>query len=133
MGQTGDSSSILGFGCMRLPLSGPKSSDIDLELATKMLRTAIDRGVDYVDTAFAYHSGGDRTTPGASEPFVAQALAGGYRERVKLATKLPTWLVTSHADMHKFLDMQLKFLNTSQIDYYLAHNLTTEVWGPMLR
>jgi predicted aldo/keto reductase-like oxidoreductase len=131
MGKTGDSSSILGFGCMRLPLSGPKMSDIDIDLATKMLRTSIDRGVDYVDTAFAYHSAGDRSSPGASEPFVAHALKDGYREKVKLATKLPTWLVESHADMHKFLDMQLKFLNTSHIDYYLAHNLTADVWEPL--
>jgi predicted aldo/keto reductase-like oxidoreductase len=92
MGRTGDRASILGFGCMRLPLNGPLPSDIDIELATKMLRTAIDRGVDYVDTAFAYHGSGDRNTPGASEPFVAQALKDGYREKVKLATKLPTWL-----------------------------------------
>ncbi|MDR2459963.1 MAG: aldo/keto reductase [Deltaproteobacteria bacterium] len=117
---------------MRLPLSGPKPSDIDIELATKMLRSAIDQGVDYVDTAFAYHSAGDRSQPGASEPFVAHALKDGYRQKVKLATKLPTWLVQSHADMHKYLDMQLKFLDTSYLDFYLAHNLNKEVWEPML-
>jgi predicted aldo/keto reductase-like oxidoreductase len=98
-----------------------------------MLRLAIDRGVDYVDTAFPYHGGGDRSKQGESEPFVGQALRGGYREKVKLATKLPTWLVKSHADMHKFLDAQLKALETSHIDYYLAHNLTEEVWEPMKR
>ncbi|MDR2350721.1 MAG: aldo/keto reductase [Deltaproteobacteria bacterium] len=133
MGKTGEKASILGFGCMRLPQNGPKPSDIDHDLATKMLRSAIDAGVDYVDTAFSYHSSGDRNVPGASEPFLAHALKGGYREKVKLATKLPTWLVESLADMHKFLDMQLKSLDTHRIDYYLAHNLNRGVWEPMLK
>ncbi|MDR2198590.1 MAG: aldo/keto reductase [Deltaproteobacteria bacterium] len=134
MGKTGDSSSILGFGCMRLPLKGPNPSDIDLELATKMLRAAIDRGVDYVDTAFPYHGdGGHFDTQGASEPFVGRALKDGYREKVKLATKLPTWLIKSHEDMHKYLDLQLKALETPYIDYYLAHNINYGVWEPMLK
>jgi predicted aldo/keto reductase-like oxidoreductase len=131
MGRTGDKSSILGFGCMRLPLNGPKPNNIDYDLATQMVRKAIDNGVDYVDTAFTYHSTG-RETPGESEPFLAHALKDGYREKVKLATKLPTWLLPTHAEMHKYLDKQLKFLGTHRIEYYLAHNLNTTVWGPMV-
>ncbi|MDR2405799.1 MAG: aldo/keto reductase [Deltaproteobacteria bacterium] len=132
MGQSGESSSILGFGCMRLPLNGPTPDKIDVELATQMLRLAIDRGVNYVDTAYAYHSAGTRNTPGQSEPFVGEALKGGYREKVLLATKLPTWLVESHRDMHRFLDEQLMRLNTKQLDFYLAHNLNVHVWDKML-
>jgi predicted aldo/keto reductase-like oxidoreductase len=131
MGRTGDRSSILGFGCMRLPLNGPKPDNIDLDLAQAMLRSAIDRGVDYVDTAYPYHSAGDRMTPGASEPFVARALKDGYRERVKLATKLPSWKVTSNRHMHEILDEQLKRLEVPCIDYYLVHNINTTVWAPM--
>jgi predicted aldo/keto reductase-like oxidoreductase len=133
MGRTGDRASILGFGCMRLPLSGPKPSDIDYDLATRMVRSAIDRGVNYVDTAFAYHSSGARDRPGESEPFLAHALKGGYREKVRLATKLPTWLVESRSDMDRFLDMQLRNLDVRQIDYYLVHNLNVSVWGPLAR
>jgi predicted aldo/keto reductase-like oxidoreductase len=118
---------------MRLPLDGPRPCDIDRDLATRMVRSAIDRGVNYVDTAFAYHSGGDRTLPGESEPLVALALKDGYREKVTLATKLPTWIVGSRADMHRFLDMQLKRLGVPQIDYYLAHNLNAPVWAEMLK
>ncbi|MDR2198264.1 MAG: aldo/keto reductase [Deltaproteobacteria bacterium] len=131
LGRTGEKASILGFGCMRLPLNSPRVDDIDMDLAAKMLRKAIDAGVNYVDTAYAYHSAGTRDKPGASEPFVAQALRGGYREKVILATKLPTWLVKSHRDMHKYLDEQLKRLDAGAIDFYLAHNLNASIWEPL--
>jgi predicted aldo/keto reductase-like oxidoreductase len=117
---------------MRLPLDGPKPDNINIELATKMLRSAIDRGVNYVDTAYPYHSGGTRETPGASEPFVAQALRNGYREKVLLATKLPTWMVTSRAQMNQLLDLQLKRLDVGQVDFYLAHNLNVSVWDKLV-
>ncbi|MDR2421788.1 MAG: aldo/keto reductase [Deltaproteobacteria bacterium] len=132
MGKSGAEGTILGFGCMRLPLAGPKPDDIDIDLATKMLRTAIDRGVNYVDTAYPYHSGGTREAPGASEPFVAQALKNGYREKVHLATKLPTWMVKSRAQMNQLLDFQLKRLDVRRIDFYLAHNINGTVWDELL-
>src|SRR5208337_90630 len=113
MPKTGDQLSILGFGCMRL---AQKDGRIDEERAARQIRRAIDRGVNYIDTAWPYHGG-------ESEPFVGCALAGGYRERVKLATKLPAWLVQSRADMDRFLDAQLKKLATSRIDYYLVHSV----------
>ncbi|HUI54348.1 MAG TPA: aldo/keto reductase [Bryobacteraceae bacterium] len=116
--KTGDQLSILGFGCMRL---ATKDGRIDEGRAARQIRSAIDRGVNYVDTAWPYHGG-------ESEPFVGRALAGGYRERVKLATKLPTWLVRERADMDRFLDAQLHKLATGRIDYYLIHSLTGDVW-----
>ncbi|MDR2612696.1 MAG: aldo/keto reductase [Deltaproteobacteria bacterium] len=129
MGRTGDRSSILGFGCMRLPLSGDGRDQIDLDLAQAMVRSAIDRGVDYVDTAWPYHSAAGIAEPGASEPFLARALRDGYRERVKLATKLPSWCVGSRADMDRILDAQLRRLDTARIDYYLVHGLGRSAWG----
>ncbi len=47
--KNGDELSILGFGCMRLPVR--EDGSINEEIATKQVRSAIDRGVNYVDTA----------------------------------------------------------------------------------
>lgn len=111
--------SILGFGCMRLPQK--ENGEIDEETATGMLHSAIDRGVNYVDTAYPYHNG-------ESEPFVGRALAGGYREKVHLATKLPSWLIRSREDMDRYLDEQLTRLRTDVIDFYLVHGLMRPFW-----
>jgi predicted aldo/keto reductase-like oxidoreductase len=111
--------SVLGFGCMRLPVRG--NGQIDEEHATKMLRYAIDHGVNYVDTAYPYHNG-------ESEPFVGRLLAGGYREKVHLATKLPSWLVKCREDMNKYLNEQLGRLKTDHIDFYLVHGLNKMFW-----
>ncbi len=119
MPKNGDMLSILGFGCMRLPLQ--EDGSIDQERARKQVRYSIDRGVNYVDTAWPYHMG-------KSEPFLGWALADGYRERTKLATKLPSWMVESHEDMEKFLNLQLERLNTDHIDYYLLHGLAGLLW-----
>ena len=119
MQKNGDELSILGFGCMRLPVK--EDGTIDEERAKNQVRYAIDNGVNYVDTAWPYHMG-------ASEPFLGRALADGYREKVKLATKLPSWLVESREEMDKFLDAQLSRLNTDHIDYYLIHSLVGELW-----
>lgn len=65
-GKTGVELSILGFGCMRLPVTDAKDpTTIDYDQAEAMLRRAIDRGVNYVDTAWPYHSN-SRTDPGQS-------------------------------------------------------------------
>jgi predicted aldo/keto reductase-like oxidoreductase len=119
MPKNGDELSILGFGCMRLPVK--EDGSIDEERATKQVRYAIDHGVNYVDTAWPYHGG-------QSEPFLGRTLSNGYREKVKLATKLPSWLVNGQDDMDRFLNSQLDKLNTDHIDYYLVHALVGELW-----
>lgn len=126
-GKTEEMVSALGFGCMRLPVIGNDPTKIDDEQAIPMIRYAIDAGVNYVDTAYPYHGTGF-TQGGASEPFVARALKDGYRARVKLATKLPSWLIKTRADMDKYLDEQLARLETDSIDFYLVHSLNSGTW-----
>jgi predicted aldo/keto reductase-like oxidoreductase len=130
-GKTNEMVSALGFGCMRLPVIGNDPTNIDEEKATEMVRYAIDAGVNYVDTAYPYHGTGF-THGGASELFVAKALKNGYRQRVKLATKLPSWLIKTRADMDKYLNEQLERLETDTIDFYLVHSLNENVW-PVLK
>jgi len=103
---------------MRLPT---KRGRIDEDRATRQIRYAIDKGVNYVDTAVPYHGG-------ESERFLGRALSGGYREKVKLATKLPPWSVKTREDMDRILDIQLKKLQTDRIDYYLLHSLEAGQW-----
>jgi hypothetical protein len=119
MNQTDAKLSILGFGCMRLPQT--TNCHIDEPRATKMVRYAIDHGINYFDTAYVYHNG-------ESEPFLGRALSDGYREKVYIATKLPAWDVQFQNDMDRILNEQLSRLNTDHIDFYLLHGIGKTSW-----
>lgn len=113
--------SALGFGTMRLPVHGDDRGNIDEDRAKKMIRYAIDEGVNYVDTAWPYHDG-------YSEEFTGKVLSDGYREKVKIATKLPSWLIEEPSDMDEYLEKQLDRLGVNKIDFYLLHALNREHW-----
>ncbi|MBI9107078.1 MAG: aldo/keto reductase [Spirochaetales bacterium] len=124
-GKTGIEVSALGFGCMRLPLIEGSESEVDVAKSIRLIRHGIDKGINYIDTAYPYHGG-------KSEGITGQALLDGYRERVYLATKLPSWLVKSREDMDAFLDVQLERLGTDYIDFYLIHTLNAAYWPDLI-
>jgi predicted aldo/keto reductase-like oxidoreductase len=124
LGKTHVKVSALGFGAMRLPTTG-EETEVDEDQAIDMIRYALDHGVNYIDTAYVYHGGNSETT-------VGEALAGGYRERAYVATKLPIWNVAKIEDCDRLLDEQLARLQTDRIDFYLIHCLQEKTW-PKLR
>ncbi|MDD5447142.1 MAG: aldo/keto reductase [Methanocellales archaeon] len=109
--------SALGFGCMRLPTKRFMPLQVDAGTSIKIIRSGIDKGINYVDTAWPYHFG-------AGERIVGQALKDGYREKVHLATKLPTFFVRKSEDFDSYLERQLEKLQTDYLDVYLFHRMT---------
>lgn len=125
MGRSGNEVSILGLGCMRLPVIDGDEGRIDETRATRLLQVSIEKGINYLDTAYPYHKG-------QSEAFLGRALRGGLRNKVRLATKLPSWAVETEADFDRFLGEQLKRLQTDHIDFYLLHTLKSDWWKKLL-
>jgi len=106
---------------MRLPVRDNDPARIVEDEAVAMIRYAVDHGVNYVDTAYPYHGG-------KSEELVAKALRDGYREKVKVATKSPTWLLERPEDFDRYLDEQLERLQDSSVNFYLLHALSRDRW-----
>jgi hypothetical protein len=113
--------SALGFGAMRLPVVNKNHNNIDEPEVIRMMRYAFDHGVNYVDSAYGYHQGN-------SEVVIGKALKNGYREKVKIATKIPSNEVHSYEDFDRCLNEELKRLQTDKIDFYLLHHLNRAAW-----
>ena len=69
---------------MRFPIVNGQYNKVDMDRSISLIHKAIDNGVNYLDTAYPYHNG-------QSETVIAEALKGGYREKVFIADKLPSW------------------------------------------
>ena len=118
----GIETSLLGFGCMLLPVT--EQGKINEPEAERMLDQAIAQGVNYIDTAYPYHGG-------ESEPFVGRALKKYDRSSLYLATKLPVWMVHTLDDAKRLFQEQLDRLQTDYIDFYLLHALGRERYDDM--
>jgi predicted aldo/keto reductase-like oxidoreductase len=116
--------SALGFGAMRLPNRGLNRLTPDVAESTRIIRSGIDQGISYVDTAYLY--------PG-SERAVGAALKDGYRERVHLVSKLPVPLVRKTEDFDKYLATSLERLQTDHLDVYLLHAMNAGAFKKVQR
>ena len=112
----GNKLSILGFGCMRFPR---KLGKIDMEQTERLIVTAVKNGVNYFDTAYIY--------PGSEEALGTVLKKHRLRDRVKITTKLPHYLIKSRESLDKIFSEELKRLRTDHVDYYLMHMLTDTV------
>ena len=120
-GKLGITGSAFGLGCMRFNGKASGDSVIDEEKAIALIRRAIDGGVTYMDTAYVYL---DRT----SEIVLGKALQDGYRDKVTIATKMPTEWVHNREEMENLLENELTKLQTDHIDFYLMHGIDREKW-----
>lgn len=119
--RTGEKISLLGLGTMRFPIIDNDNSKIDEAEAIKMIRHAIDKGVNYIDTAYMYHAG-------TSENVLGKALQDGYREKVFIADKMPAWFAKEQVDVERIFKEQFERLGVDCIDMYLLHNITAPIW-----
>jgi len=118
--------SALGFGCMRLPSRRFSLMGVDMEESKRIIRYGIDRGINYIDTAWAYHLG-------ESEKFLGEILKDGYREKVKLVTKLPMFVIRKTEDFDRYLDVQMERLQTDFLDIYLFHSMNAGAFEKLKR
>ncbi len=116
--------SLLGMGAMRLPKR--EDGSIDVSHTERMVALAMERGVNYYDTAYCYHGG-------ESERVMGELLANYPRERFFLADKMPVWLCKDGADVRRIFDKQLQKCRVDYFDNYLAHSIDNEDYPDMVR
>ena len=117
--QHGNPLSVLGYGCMRFP---KKNGKIDMTETERLICHAVDKGINYFDTAYIY--------PG-SEAALGEILEKtSLRNRVNIATKLPHYLIRNREGLDKLFKEELRRLRTDHIDYYLMHMLNDlDTWN----
>ncbi|MBQ4563648.1 MAG: aldo/keto reductase [Lachnospiraceae bacterium] len=114
----GNQLSILGYGCMRFPQTAGK---VDMTATEKQILLAVKNGVNYFDTAYVY--------PGSEAALGEILFRNGIREKVKIATKLPHYLIKNRAGLDKLFAEELRRLKTDYVDYYLMHMLSdVQTW-----
>ena len=113
--KSGNELSILGFGCMRFP----GALGTDLQKTEELVMHAIEKGVNYFDTAWIY--------PGSEEALGTILAKNNVRFKAFISTKLPLILYKNKSekvDFDKYFNQSLERLKTDYIDYYLMHMIT---------
>lgn len=120
--RSGNQLSILGFGCMRLPGSLGR---VDIQKTEPLLLKAIEKGVNYFDTAYLY--------PGSEDAIGQIFEKHALHDKVFIATKLPHMMCKTYEDFDKYFDIQKKRLRAKKINYYFIHNISAlEQWTRLL-
>ena len=125
--RNGDKLSVLGYGCMRFggdSLSSSFSGAFDPKKAEQLIKSAVENGINYFDTAYVY---------AGSEEVLGKTLQKyGFRDKVYIATKMPLILCRNKSDLDKYFAKHLERLQTDYIDYYLLHMLTDmKTWNTL--
>ena len=107
--------SALGMGCMRLPHLD-SHDDIDIPAVKKMVAHAMEKGVNYFDTAWGYHNG-------ASERAMGEVLSEYPRDSFYLATKFPGYDLNNFGKTREIFEEQLSRCRVDHFDFYLIHNV----------
>lgn len=115
--------SELGFGCLRLPMIGGSSGEVDQEKFNQMVDCFLEAGFNYFDTAHTYING-------KSEAAIREGLVKRYpRKQFRLADKLTTPLFQSESDIEPLFHEQLKSCGVDYFDYYLMHGLSERLYA----
>ncbi len=118
--------SSLGLGTMRLPNKGINGDiPIDEEETAKMVEYAINKGVNYFDTAWGYHNG-------ESELVIGKVLQKYPRESFYLATKFPGYDLVNMDKVEEIFEKQLEKTGMEYFDFYLIHNVYERNIDPYL-
>ena len=108
--------SALGMGAMRLPVFNNDDGNVDQETVDKMVALAIDKGVNYFDTAWGYHNG-------TSEIALGKSLSKYPRESFYLADKFPGYDLSNMDKVEEIFEKQLEKCGVEYFDFYLFHNV----------
>ena len=115
---TGDKVSLLGYGCMRWPMTKDKEGKdiIDQDAVNRLIDYAIEHGVNYFDASPVY-------LQGQCEKATGIALARHPRESYFIATKLSNFSNSSRENSMLMYRKSFENLQTDYIDYYLLHSI----------
>ena len=108
--------SALGMGAMRLPVEKGDDSKIDTDKTREMVAYAMEKGINYYDTAWGYHAGN-------SELVMGEVLSEYPRESFYLADKFPGYDLSNMDKVESIFEKQLEKCRVEYFDFYLFHNV----------